>query len=335
MSNVRFPAGAVVGLGLLCTLVPSSLPAADIYFVEDFANAPALSGWQTFGNSNLFAWNPANHNLEVTWNSAQPNSYFFHPLGAVMTRTNDFLFGFDLRLADVAIGTTPGAPYTFELAVGLLDYASATNAGFLRGTGFSSPNLVEFDFFPDSGYGASVSTPIVSRSNEWSGGGFTFPLGLTTGDVYHVEMRFVASSQSLITRMTRNGQPFGPVQGASLAPAPAFSDFQVDQIAVSSYSDAGQDPMYAGSILAHGTVANVFFMSPPPVADIHGGFSGQVWQMQFDSRTNWLYTLERTTDFQSWAAVSPTVAGTGSPLSLQDANPAADRAWYRVKATKE
>jgi hypothetical protein len=31
-----------------------------------------------------------------------------------------------------------------------------------------------------------------------------------------------------------------------------FADFRLGSISVSSYSDAGQDPQYAGSVLAHG-----------------------------------------------------------------------------------
>ncbi|HWH68587.1 MAG TPA: hypothetical protein VNT26_04345, partial [Candidatus Sulfotelmatobacter sp.] len=209
MLKVHVCALALVGVCWLAR--PLAVQGADILISEDFASSPALHGWQTYGETNLFSWNAANQNLEVTWDSSKENSYFLHPLGATLNRSNDFILRFDLRLADIAIGTQPDKPYTFQIAVGLLNLTNATNANFLRGTGFTSPNLVEFDYFPDSGFGATVSPALISSNNEYNDGGFTFPLELTAGDLYHVEMRFIAAQQTLTTRMTRNGQPFGPV----------------------------------------------------------------------------------------------------------------------------
>jgi hypothetical protein len=332
MPKVRFPGMALVGAAVLGLTLPPPVAAAQIYFSEDFASAPAQRGWQVFGATNLFAWNPTNQNMEVTWDSSQTNSLFCHPLDIVLSKTNDFILGFDLCLADVATGTAPDKPESFQVAVGLTELASATNASFRRGTGFDSPNLVEFDYFPDAGYGATVATAIISSSNEWNAGGLTWPLALTLGDVFHVELRYVAASQTLMTRMTRNGAPFGPLKPATLGAG--FSDFRVDQMAVSSYSDAGQDPSFAGSILAHGTVDNFVFICPPPVGDISGGFVGETWQVRFRSLTNWQYRLERTDNFQSWAAVSETVAGSGYELVLADNNAPAGKAFYRVQAAR-
>lgn len=332
MLKVRLSVLALASVSLFCLSCPRPLEAEEIFLTEDFATAPAQRGWQAFGATNLFSWNTTNQNIEVTWDSSQPNSVFYHPLGTSVSKTNDFILEFDLHLADIAIGTTLDKPYTFELAVGLTDLGSVTNADFLRGTGFNSPNLVEFDYFPDSGYGATVSTPIISSNNEWNVGGFTYPMALSTGDVYHVDMRYVAASLTLMTRMTRNGQPFGPPKDATLDAS--FSDFSVDQIAISSYNDAGQDPSFGGSILAHGTVDNFVFMCPPPISDVTGSFAGKAWQVQFASHTNWLYKLERTDDFQAWTEVSSTVAGTGSGLTLSDTNAPDGKAFYHVRATR-
>lgn len=323
---------ALAGGAVLCPTHPLPLAAEEIFFTENFAAAPDQRGWQVFGATNLFNWNAADQNLEVTWDSSRANSLFHRPLGTVLTRTNDFILEFDLRLADVAIGTTTGKPYTFQLAVGLTDLASATNASFRRGTGFGSPNLVEFDYFPDSGYGATVATAIISSNNEWNDGGFTYPLELTTGAVFHVTMRYVAAWQTLMTRMTRNGAPIGPLAHAALGAG--FTDFRVDQVAVSSYSDADQDPSFAGSILAHGTVDNFVFICPPPVGEVTGGFAGGSWQAQFLSQTNWLYRLERTADFQVWTEAATPAAGTGTALTLSDTNAPGTQAFYRVRATR-
>lgn len=332
MLNARLSALAFAGLGLLSLLRQPVSAAQEIFLAETFTSSPYARGWQSYGATNLFFWNAANSRLEVTWDSRLTNSFFYHSLGTVLTRTNDFMLGFDLRLADIAVGIDPAKPFTFQIAIGLIDLASATDAGFLRGTGFNSPNLVELDYFPDSGYGATIAPTIISSNNQFSAGGFTFPLELTTNDLFHVEMRYLATNQTLRTWITRNGQPFGPVNNAFLAPG--FSDFRVDQIAVSSYSDAGQDPMYAGSVLAHGTVDNVIFAAPPPVAEATGGFSGQTWEMRFASHTNWVYTLERTGDFGNWTTVSLPVAGTGGELIVQDTNGPVTDAFYRVRAQR-
>jgi hypothetical protein len=73
---------------------------------------------------------------------------------------------------------------------------------------------------------------------------------------------------------------------------------------------------------------------PPPIQNICGSFSNGVWRVQFASRTNWLYTLQRTADFQSWTCVSNSISipGNGTNLFLQDANVPADKAFYRVRA---
>jgi hypothetical protein len=73
---------------------------------------------------------------------------------------------------------------------------------------------------------------------------------------------------------------------------------------------------------------------PPPVQNLAGSFSHAVWQAQFISRSNWLYTLERTGDFQSWTNVSPATSGNGTNLFLPDTNAPADKAFYRVRAER-
>ena len=110
-----------------------------------------------------------------------------------------------------------------------------------------------------------------------------------------------------------------------------FTDFRLDQFAISSYSDAGAD----GSILAHGVVDNVAFTTPAlPVTSVAGSFTNGLWQVRFLSRSNWLYTLERTTDFQSWGPASPAASGNATDLVLADTSPPPVRAFYRVRAER-
>jgi len=302
-----------------------------VTFGEDFAANPATRNWRAFGEAALFGWNSTNQNLEVSWDSSRPSSYFAWPLSTVLSRGDDFSFVFDLRLDDITIGTTTGKPFTFQLAIGFLNLAEATATNFLRGTGTDSPDLAEFDYFPDSGFGATVSPTIISSNVQFA---YSFNLlALTAHDWFHVVMSYTASNQTLVTSMTRNGTAFGPIQDVTLGTN--FTDFRADHFALSSYSDAGQDPQFAGSILAHGVVDNIVITVPDPaVPDLAGAIVAGSWRVDFTGRTNWLYTLERTEDFQSWSAAAPVIRGVKGRLTLTDTNATAANAYYRVRAER-
>jgi len=327
MPKTRSFALALAGLSILS--VPG-LWAGTI--LQDFSSNPALAGWQTFGDTNLFSWDAASQNLRVTWDSSRPNSYFYHHLGTILARDDDFTIAFDLRLYDIGVGVDSNKLYAFELAVGLLNLGQATQTNFLRGTGTDSPNLLELDYFRDAGFGATLWPQIVSSNSvfNYNGPGDYTLLELTTGDLFHVVMTYSASNSTLATTLTRNGAPFGPVHSVVLSTN--FSDFRVDTFSISSYSDSGDD---YDSVLAHGIIDNVAVTTPaPPFANATGGFNGSVWQVRFDSRNSWYYTLERTEDFVSWSAVSPTLNGNGALLSLEDSTPPHSRAFYRVRAER-
>jgi hypothetical protein len=170
-------------------------------------------------------------------------------------------------------------------------------------------------------------------SNVQFASSFNFPLEVTNQVWFHVTMSYTASNQTLVTAMTQNGMAFGRIQDVTLDTN--FTDFRADHFALSSYSDAGQDPQFAGSILAHGTVDNVVIMVPKPAVDgLAGAISSETWQVEFLARTNWLYTLQRTENFQSWTAVSPATAGMNQRLTLADTNAIAAKAYYRVRAQR-
>jgi len=107
-------------------------------------------------------------------------------------------------------------------------------------------------------------------------------------------------------------------------------DFRVDVFSISSYSSAND--VY--SVLAHGFVSNLTVAATlQPIGRLEGGFdTNGVWQAWFFARSNWLYRLERTTDFSSWAPVSPAVRGANSAMSLSDTNAVIGKAFYRVQA---
>jgi hypothetical protein len=300
--------------------------------VEDFSSAPAARGWQSLGNPGLFQWDATNQHLQVTWDSAQPNSYFCRSLGTVLTRSDDFELSFDLRFTDYATGTTPGKPYTFQAAIGFLNLAHATQPNFARGVGINSTNgprnLVEFDFFPAfSFFLPTVAQTVVSTNNAWQYNHDNL-LDLIPGQVFRVVMKYAAATRTLTTTITNNGALYAPAQLISL---PLNFDFRLTAVAISSYSDTGAD----GSILAHGVVDNLRFTVPaPPVTAASGRLQSGVWQMSFTCSTQWFYGLERTTNWLEWTSVSQPVAGTATNLTLSDSNPPPGRAFYRVKAAQ-
>jgi hypothetical protein len=325
MKKVRPSVLAFAGLSVLSFNVAQATT-----ILETFSNEPLANGWLTAGNASLFRWNDTNHNLEVTWDSSQANSFFCRPLGTKLTKAADFMLGFDLSLNDITGGVNPNKPFPFQISIGLLNLAQATDTGFIRGSGFESPNLVEFDYFPGGIFDPTVSPVLISSNNEFSDGGFTYPLELTTNTVFHVTMIYTAEDRTLRSLMTSNGVPFGPVKDCTLNTN--FSDFAVDHFGVSSYSDAGQFPGFEGSVLAHGLVDNFLFAAPLPVTSVIAFNEAGVAGVRFRSTTNWVYTLERTPDFQSWAAASAAFPGTGELLTLQDTNPPTASAFYRVNA---
>jgi hypothetical protein len=311
----------LVALALTGLFVSSTTRAEVI--TENFSANPPQSGWRIFGNPDLFQWNSTNQNLEVTWDSTQTNSYFYRPLGTILARDDDFSLSFDLQLRD-AVAFNYGA----ELAVGLFRFASATNISFSRGGG-SAPNLFEFDYFPDTGFGDSMDATMVDTNGDYGHLFFIYDnKTLEPGVTYQITLTHAAGTTNLTAQILTNGGLFTAFPKVFQAP---ITDFRLDTISISSYQDDG----FGDSVLAHGTVDNfVVTVPPPPVQNLTGGFSNAVWQAGFIGRSNWLYTLERTGDFQSWAGVSATVTSNAANLFLQDTNPPANRAFYRVRAER-
>lgn len=306
---------------------------ADTNIVENFASNPLQNGWMIFGATNLFQWDSTNQNLRVTWDSSQPNSYFCHPLGTTVTRGDDFSMSFDLSLSDIGVGIHSQLSNDFEIALGFFNFADATQTNFLRSTATNSPNLAEWDYFWDSGYGATVWPAFIDTNSNFNYNGSTdyAVYSLTLGDTYHVTLAFNAADQLAVATLTNAEQTSGVY--ISQAFTNFLTDFRLDTFSISSYSDAGQDPLYAGSVLAHGTVANLVVAAPsPPVQNITGALPNGRWQVQFTGRAEWIYTLERTTGFTSWTNVTSLTNSSPGPVVLSDLPPAGAHAFYRVQA---
>jgi hypothetical protein len=311
--------------------------------MEDFSSSPYARGWKAFGDTNLFRWNSTNQNLEVTWDSSRTNSFFHFPLGTIVSSNDDFSLAFDLRLHDIAVGASPGRPDTFEVAIGFVNSINATNPNAFRGAGISSTygvrNAIEFDYFPAAGIIDATFAPTIISSNNAIKFSDNHPLEMTTNDLFHIAMTYTGSNRVLKTAVTRNGVPYGKPPNNLIADLSfaGHPDFRVDRLAVISYSDAVQvgSQEHWGSIFAHGVVDNFSVTVPDaPVSNFVGTKSNFTWRVTFTSKTNWTYALERALDFATWISVSPTNAGTGGGLLLQDTNAMAPKTFYRVKAQK-
>jgi hypothetical protein len=331
----KFKSAAIAALFFLS--MPVTFAASQ---TEDFQKDPLTNGWKIFGDADLFRWDSTNQNVAVTWDSSRRNSYFYQPLAAGLTSKDDFSLSFDLRMSDFKGGADPQMPGPFSLSIGLLNRDEAMQESFLRGTGYTSPDLVEFDFFPDPGgnwtYGPSLTEVMVDQTGfNWGYG--TEIEGLTVDEPYRITLNHAANS-SLVMTITRSGAPFGQVVTTSVNTN--FTDFYVDTISISSYSQAGQDTnsydgvVYAGSILAHGTVDNIVTVLPEPsISALKGFFKDGTWQAQFTGLANWNYALEGSPDFQTWTEISSRVAGLNGTITLLDTNQVASRFFYRIRAT--
>jgi hypothetical protein len=312
-------------LALAGLFVLSAARCGAVTFTENFSADPLQNGWHVFGDTNLCLWDAARQNLDVTWNSTNQNSYFYHPLGTVLAMDDNFSVSFDLQLSNSA-----ATGYGFELAIGLLHWSDATNAAFSRSSG-NSPNLFEFDYFPPDGFGDLYSIDATLKDTNSGYAGFYFAydsLPLNPDVIYHVTLAHHANSPTISGEVLTNGQVYTSLTNIySGSPG----DFRLDTLSISSYQDDG----FGDSIVASGTLDNfVVTLPPPPVQALTGILTNGAWQAEFISRSNWLYTLQRSADFHAWTDVSTATAGDGTNLFLPDINPPAGNAFYRVKAER-
>ena len=303
---------------------------------EDFASSPLLKGWNTFGNPDLFQWNANTGQLDVTWNSARSNSFLRLPLGTVLTRKDDFSVALDLQLQDIEAGVNEGKPGTFQIAFGFQNRAEAEKPSFIRGTGDRSPDLVEFNFFPDTGYGPTVWPAVFSSGGKLNYTGVSdFSIfELPTGIPMRVTLSYTASKETTAIDITTNGVAVGPQTHAPLAKN--FAGFELDTLSISSYSDFGQSAFMPGSILAHGSIDNLVLTLPTsPIRSEQGSLVDGHWEHTLLSRTDWKYILESSSDLANWADASSSTPGTGSRITLKDQthSPAPHR-FFRVKAVR-
>jgi hypothetical protein len=291
--------------------------------VERFTTDPSLDGWQIFGDTNLFQWDSTNHVLDVTWDSTQPNSYFYHPLGVTLTTNDSFCVQFDLQLTNATVSGSGN-----EIAIGLLHFSDATNADFNRANS-PLPNLFEFDYFPafiydGDPYPASVNATLKDSQPGYAGFYVVYDNVTLDPTIACRVVLIHRAGEGVITGVIYTNGVVVSTLPLGYGSAPV-GDFRLDTLSVNCFADDG----YGDSVFAHGTVDNLAVASPLPVDRISTPAIGRV---QFASDTNWLYTLEQSLDFQTWTTAAPGVFGNGTNLALQATNLPAGESFYRVRA---
>ncbi len=289
---------------------------------ENFANNPLADGWQIFGDTNLFQWDSTNLTLDVTWDSTQPNSYFYHSLARTFTTNDGFCVVFDLQVND-AMAFSGGS----QLAIGLFNLAEATNTIYSRTRG-SLPDVFEFDYFPayvsgGMSYPESIDATLVDSQDKYD---FAYDnLPLDPGSGYHVLLLHLPNTTGISGEIFANGQLMTTLPNVyNSESARDDGAFHLDTLAIMNYTDSGY-----GDILAHGSVKNLAVASPLPIGTLNTTAAGQV---QFASDTNWAYTLEQSTDLQNWSPAASATPGNGTNLVLQATNISTVDSFYQVRA---
>jgi hypothetical protein len=299
-------------------LVPSSRA---VTLTENFAANPLAHGWSIFGETNLFTWDSTNQVEEVTWDSSQPDSFLYRPLNNILAIEDAFSLSFDLKLADAT-----GYGYSMQLAVDLFHFTDATNALYSHADG-TLPNVFEFAYFPGTDEVAdSIDGTLIDENDTYS---FVYDnRALTPGVTYSVTLTHTAGSPVVTSQVLANGVLYSTLPSSYPG---AITDFRLDTVSISCFQDDG----YGDSILAHGSVANlVVTLPPPPVQNLAGYFTNNLWAASFTTRTNWLYTLQRSPDLQNWTAVNANNAGNGTNLVLFDPSQVTSNAFYRILAQR-
>ena len=290
---------------------------------ETFATDPLAKGWEIHGDRSLFSWDAEAEALRVTWDSEKPNSYFYRPLGQALTEVDSFAFTFQIRLGEVKAGHLEGQPYTFEIALGLLNSEAAASTTFNRGTGTDSPNLVEWDYFPDTGFGATISPAIASDKSQFAAG-FTFPAEMEVGKRYTIRMEFDGVKRLLKTDMLEDGKKWKTI--AEVVMKNAMSGFSVDAFSISNYGAKGSE----SSLFAVGWVDEIAVAvqrSKPRWVrskNEHGRWATKA----FVFGDGW--SVEQAEDFRQWKALDGAIKSDHFFLHLFDADPVKGNRFYRL-----
>jgi hypothetical protein len=204
-----------------------------------------------------------------------------------------------------------------------------------RGTGINAVhgprNLVEFTYFPDSGFGATVAPTIITDKNQIYFSG-NYPLEMLGGEQYEIELKFDPTQQTLYTTLIRNGEslPLKPLHFSA-----SETDFVLNAFALSSYSDAGQSSQFSGSIRAEAQIDTIRLLWPTvPVPSLSVILQEADLLFSFTAEKGWLYSLQSSVDFIRWEQLKEiSVRENGELKVLHPFEPGAAR-FFRLHLRK-
>jgi len=182
-----------------------------------------------------------------------------------------------------------------------VDAAAPLNPGDLYWSGFNGPNWETWNELGDTG--GFFNSPDRGTNAYWTS---TDPLYASSG--YHGQWEFAQAGLSSL--QLTNGSWIG------------FS------VAAGEYEFDLSAPYNAHKHAPALPDANITAL----IQNLAGAFQGGQWQAQFLSCSNWLYTLQRSSDLQNWTNVVSGIPGNNTGLILSDTNPPLGKAFYRVGA---
>ena len=118
------------------SIASPSDPERYVSFVEDFSLDPVSEGsWKIHGDPSLFQYNEAEGRLDITWDSSEDNSFFYHPLNQTLNKDQSFSLSFTLQVDQLEIGVDPEKKSTFPIALGLMELEKGLRPNYFRGSG--------------------------------------------------------------------------------------------------------------------------------------------------------------------------------------------------------
>ncbi len=217
------------------------------------------------------------------------------------------IYGIGFHLGGGDLGVTDGSttnffPNGFQTNVTVdVDAAAPLNPGDLFWSGFNGPNWETWNELGDAG--GYFNSPDRGTNAYWT---TTDPLYASSG--YHGEWEFAQAGLSSLP--LTNGSWIGFSEAAG--------EFEFDLSAPYNAHKHAPAPPDAGITAL--------------VRNLAGGFQGGQWQAQFLSCSNWLYSLQLSSDLKNWTNVVSGIPGNNTELILSDTNPPLVNAFYRVSA---
>jgi hypothetical protein len=214
-----------------------------------------------------------------------------------------------------------------------VDFPAGTSPGpTLRGRNFflgGTTNGSILQRIDISDIGSDVDDPGVDYTLAgWFGG------AASQGDAAMLSARFLNASGSVlgsnavgnVTAADRGGIT-GLMSRSTNGVLPAgtrFVEFSLTNRVVTRMNDASSD-----------NLSFILTTKPDPAFSIlsHGATSGG-WNVEFASRTNRFYVLERSESLESWIDVTVAKPGSGDPMTLTDTNAPPSQAFYRVRCNR-